>query len=77
MDVSPAIGIPYPFVVCLESGISPSSGIWFPVSVFGSEVDVSPAIGVRVPGLPVFVCVLFGVREPNYGSSDSRSRRDM
>jgi hypothetical protein len=48
-------------VVCLESGISPSSGIWFPVWVcFGSESDVSPAIGIRIPRLPVsvlFVCV--------------------
>ena len=68
MDVSPAIGIPYPIVVRLESGISPSSGIWFPVWVrFGSEADVSPAIGIRVPCLPVFVwfylvCVLAELR---------------
>ena len=27
--------------------------------VFGSEVDISPAIGIRVPGLPV--CVEFDV----------------
>ncbi|KAI5404770.1 hypothetical protein KIW84_051795 [Lathyrus oleraceus] len=60
MDVSPAIGIPYPLVACLESGISPSSGIWFPVWVcFGSESDVSPAIGIQIPCLPVvlFACV--------------------
>jgi hypothetical protein len=70
MDVSPAIGIPYPLVVCLESGISPSSGIWFPVWVcFGSESDISPAIGIRIPRLPV--SVVFGVRELSYGCSDS------
>ena len=64
-------------VVCLEADVSPSSGIRVPMCVcFGSEADISPAIGIRVPSLPVFVCVLFGVREPNYGSSDSRSRRD-
>jgi hypothetical protein len=33
------------------------------------ESDVSPAIGSRFP-----VCVLFGVRVPNYSSSDSHSR---
>ena len=61
----------------LESDVSPAIGSRFPLCVFvGSESDVSPAIGIRVPGLPVGVCVLFGVREPNYGSSDSRSRRD-
>ena len=55
----------------------------------GSESDVSPAIGIRSPCLPVcvesdvspaigsrfLVCVFcFGVRELNYGSSDSHSR---
>ena len=30
MDVSPAIGIPYPFVVCLESDVSPVIGIQAP-----------------------------------------------
>ena len=62
-------------VVCLEADVSPSSGIRVPVCVcFGSDADVSPVIGIQVPSLPVFVCVLFGVHEPNYGSSDSHSR---
>ena len=46
----------------------------FSVGVFGSEADVCPAIGIRVPCLLACVFVLFGVREPNYGSSDSHSR---
>ena len=48
-----------------------------------AESDVSPAIGIRFPCLPACVCFdisasvrvfCFGVREPNYGSSDSHSR---
>ena len=59
-------------VVCLEAGVSPSSGSWVPVCVcFGSDADVSPVIGIQAPCLPVWVRVLFGVREPNYGNSDS------
>ena len=70
MDVSPTIGIPYPSVVCLESDVSPAIGIWFPVWVcFGSESDKSLAIGIQIPRLPVYV--VFGVREPSYGCSDS------
>ncbi|KAI5385393.1 hypothetical protein KIW84_072115 [Lathyrus oleraceus] len=62
----------------VRAGVSPSSGIWVPVCVcFGSDADVSPVIGIQAPCLPVWVRVLFGVREPNYSSSDSRSRRDM
>ena len=70
MDVSPAIGIPHP-VSCCVLGVRYKSIKWHLVSsvgLFGSEADVSPAIGVRVPCLPVFVCVLFGVHEPNYGA---------
>ena len=41
------------------------------MGVFGSESDISPAIGIRIPRLPV--SVVFGVREPSYGCSDSSS----
>ena len=78
-DVSPAIGSRFPVLrVCLESDVSPAIGIRFPVSLFWVELDVRPAIGIPFP-----VCfdvsaslfsVLFGVREPNYGSFDSHSR---
>ena len=43
----------------------------------GSDADVSPVIGIQAPCLPVGVCVLFGVRKPNYSGSDSCSRQDM
>ena len=52
-----------------ESDVSPAIGIRFPCLPVCVESDISPAIGSRFP-----VCVLFGVREPNYGSSDSHSR---
>ena len=52
-----------------ESDVSPAIGIRFPGLPICVESDVSPAIGSRFP-----VWVLFGVREPNYGSSDSHSR---
>ena len=57
MDVSPAIGIPYP-IVCCVLGVRYKSIKWHLVSsvgVFGSESDVSPAIGIRFPRLPVCV----------------------
>ena len=62
---------------CCVLGVRYKSIKWHLVSsvgVFGSEADVSPAIGIRVPCLPFCACVCFGVREPNYGSSDSHSR---
>ena len=52
-----------------ESDVSPVIGIRSPCLPVCVEFDVSPAIGSRFP-----VCVLFGVREPNYGNSDSHSR---
>ena len=64
---------------CCVLGVRYKSIKWHLVSsvgLFGSEADVSPVTGVRVPCLPCVRVFFFGVREPNYGSSDSRSRRD-
>ena len=60
--------------MCQDMDVSPAIGCPYPEYLFGLESDVSPAIGVRVPCLPFCACVCFGVREPNYGSSDSHSR---
>ena len=41
---------------CCVLGVRCKSSDWHLVSsvrVFGSESDVSPAIGIRIPGLPV------------------------
>ena len=44
--------------MCLEADVSPSSGIWVPVCVcFGSDADISPAIGIQAPCLPSCVCL--------------------
>ena len=63
-----------------ESDVSPAIGIRFPVCCLFAESDVRPAIGSLFPFVFLLtsqrLCVVFcfGVRYPNYGSSDSHSR---
>ena len=60
MDVSPAIGCPYPdYVFGSDADVSPVIGFRAPrlpsCVRFGSDADVSPVIGIQAPSLPVFV----------------------